>query len=61
MSVSLVFTDQDGGNGIEADPLSSKAEVLFAANYPRLQKLKHEHDPDNIFSKWFPIAPSSAT
>ncbi|KNZ77937.1 hypothetical protein J132_02877 [Termitomyces sp. J132] len=40
-----------------ADPMSDKAKAIFADNYPRLQKIKKRYDPDNIFSKWFPITP----
>ena len=37
-----------------------RADVLFGANYPRLQKLKAKYDPNCVFSKWYPIQPSSA-
>jgi len=49
----------DGSPELDRAKLSSKAEFLFAEHYPRLQKLKAEHDPDNAFSSWFPITPSA--
>jgi len=51
--------DMDGSPEVDRAKLSSKAEFLFAEHYPRLQKLKAEHDPDNVFSSWFPITPSA--
>ncbi|KDQ54384.1 hypothetical protein JAAARDRAFT_60767 [Jaapia argillacea MUCL 33604] len=35
-----------------------KAKILFGENYPRLQGLKKRYDPEQIFSKWFPITPA---
>ncbi|KAF9457383.1 hypothetical protein BDZ94DRAFT_1202781 [Collybia nuda] len=40
----------------EADP--DKARIVFAGNYPKLQRVKKTYDPDNIFNKWFPITPA---
>jgi len=38
---------------------SSGAEALFRENYARLQYLKKEYDPDQIFFKWQPITPQA--
>jgi FAD/FMN-containing dehydrogenase len=35
-----------------------KAKLAFGENYPRLQKVKNQYDPENIFNKWFPITPA---
>ena len=35
-----------------------KARLVFAENYPRLQKIKRKYDPEVIFNKWFPITPA---
>ena len=53
------ITDQDGSDDMDPALFASKAQVLFGENYPRMQKLKKEHDPENIFSKWFPITPAA--
>jgi len=37
----------------------SKAQILFGENYPRLQLVKKNYDPDNVFSKWFAITPAA--
>lgn len=42
-------------HGIDAS--GRGAGVLFGENYPKLQLLKGKYDPENIFNKWFPIAP----
>jgi len=37
----------------------SPAAILFGVNYPRLQKIKAQYDPDMMFSRWFPVIPES--
>ena len=45
-------------NGVQVlDDSSSR--VLFGSNYTRLQRLKAQNDPENVFSKWFPIVPNA--
>jgi hypothetical protein len=34
------------------------AESLFGDKYNKLQDIKAKHDPNQLFNKWFPIAPS---
>jgi len=55
MSSVLGFTDVDGGSVSET---LQKAKALFGNNYPRLQQIKSKHDPELLFSKWFPIIPA---
>lgn len=44
----------------ESDEMSSseRSTKLFGSNYPRLQQLKKEYDPDFMFNKWMPITPA---
>jgi len=46
-------------NGVEAELDDSDSRVLFGSNYRRLQRLKAQYDPENVFSKWFPITPNA--
>ncbi len=34
------------------------ARKLYGPNYPRLQKLKADYDPDRVFNRWFGIWPA---
>jgi FAD/FMN-containing dehydrogenase len=43
-------------NGAQV-PDDSSSRALFGRNYPRLQRLKAKYDPDNVFSRWYAIAP----
>jgi FAD/FMN-containing dehydrogenase len=36
-----------------------RAKLVFAENYPKLQRIKKCYDPDNVFNKWFPITPAA--
>jgi FAD/FMN-containing dehydrogenase len=36
-----------------------RVQKLFAENYPKLQIVKKKYDPENIFSKWYPITPAA--
>ncbi|GJJ09906.1 hypothetical protein Clacol_004130 [Clathrus columnatus] len=38
--------------------LKTKALKLWGNNYPRLQKIKKQYDPKNIFNRWIPIEPA---
>ncbi|KAG6848905.1 hypothetical protein H0H93_012976 [Arthromyces matolae] len=54
---SQTRTDAEAVSG-ERDSVPDKAKAVFADNYPRLQSIKKRYDPENIFNKWFPIAPA---
>ena len=34
-------------------------DVVYGPNLQRLQTLKKEYDPKNVFNHWFPLTPSS--
>jgi FAD/FMN-containing dehydrogenase len=36
-----------------------KGHDIFGENYPRLQKLKAQYDPNNMFNKLFAINPQA--
>ncbi|KAF8055232.1 hypothetical protein FPV67DRAFT_872584 [Lyophyllum atratum] len=51
--------DAEGVMG-EKDAVLGKAELVFADQYTRLQAIKKQYDPQNIFNKWFPITPAAS-
>jgi len=51
------FPDHQAVTG-EKESVPDKAKLVFAENYPRLQKIKKQYDPNSIFDKWFPITPA---
>ena len=44
--------------GSNEGQIATKSSVLFGKNYPRLQRLKKQYDPQLLFDKWFVIVPS---
>lgn len=42
-----------------ADYDSKGSDDLFGLNYPRLQKLKAQYDPGNVFNKQFAVTPKA--
>jgi len=52
-----------GYSNYNTDALSGSADerarLVFAENYPKLQRIKKRYDPDNVFNKWFPITPAA--
>ncbi|KZT41161.1 FAD-binding domain-containing protein [Sistotremastrum suecicum HHB10207 ss-3] len=39
---------------------TSTTKKLFQGNYPRLQKIKYQYDPSNVFNRWWGIEPVAA-
>jgi FAD/FMN-containing dehydrogenase len=52
MVMNVLFLDA------EAETSKDKAKAAFKENYPRLQRVKKQYDPENIFNKWFAITPA---
>ncbi|OAP59277.1 hypothetical protein AYL99_06575 [Fonsecaea erecta] len=61
-------TGVDGGVGLKGkkgatmlygnyDQYDEKSRDIFGENYPRLQKLKAQYDPTNMFNKLFAVSP----
>ena len=42
-----------------ASAAGTAVQELFGENYARLQKLKKQYDPDNVFFKWNAITPQA--
>jgi len=47
-----------GNYETEEKPPVSRSEAVFKGNYPRLREIKGKYDPDEVFSRWFGIAPA---
>ena len=48
----------DAAGDRDTPAFDNKARNGFADNYPRLQKIKKQYDPEVFFNRWFPIAPA---
>ena len=35
------------------------SKALFGPNYARLQHVKEQYDPDQVFSRWFAVKPAA--
>lgn len=57
MPFRLFVLDAQAVTG-EKGSVPDKAKLVFAENYPKLQKIKKQYDPNGIFDKWFPITPA---
>jgi len=42
----------------EPSMMPDRMRQLWGDNYPRLQKVKKQYDPDVVFNRWFPIQPA---
>lgn len=47
-----------GNYETEEKPPVSRSAAVFKHNYPRLQEVKAKYDPNQVFSRWFGIAPA---
>ena len=47
-----------GTTDLDGEVSQDRAKVAYAENYPRLQKVKKEWDPEMFFNRWFPIVPA---
>ncbi|EIN04500.1 FAD binding domain protein [Punctularia strigosozonata HHB-11173 SS5] len=53
-------TDFAGARGYSNYGLGDeRVRDVFGENYDRLAQLKAKYDPDNVFHKWFPVAPKA--
>ncbi|TFK28951.1 FAD-binding domain-containing protein [Coprinopsis marcescibilis] len=46
------------GNSKWPADFDAKAKAGFGPNYPRLQKVKKQYDPELFFNRWYPISPA---
>ncbi|CAA7261874.1 unnamed protein product [Cyclocybe aegerita] len=56
---NLTRSDRLGYSNYDPESaVGDKTKFVFGENYVRLQSIKKRYDPDNVFNKWFPIAPA---
>lgn len=65
MASVLYYTQRSAINTTLVDPDAvvkekafEKAKLIFGDIYERLQRLKTKYDPECVFNRWFPIAPT---
>ncbi|TFK28966.1 FAD binding domain-containing protein [Coprinopsis marcescibilis] len=57
-----VVEDSEAGSSVEGSEwpvdFDAKAKLGFSSNYPRLQQVKKQYDPELFFNRWYPISPA---
>jgi hypothetical protein len=63
LSMKCVRSVTNGSSFVSAAAIEhsakDKTKDVFGINYPRLQQVKKMYDPEERFSKWFPITPAN--